>query len=187
VKRYAYCPVCGVPYPRRGAPAARPIVHRCASCGFEFWQNSKPAVGALIVRAEGSRHRVLLARRGIEPHKGMWDLPGGYLENGEAPADGLARELREELGADIAEPRFFAADIDEYPREDVAEDARFVLSLYYRCALVGEPTLTPADDVAEAAWFFLDDLPADIGFAAIRRALSALRRAMETGSGSPAG
>jgi len=187
VKRYSFCPVCGAPYPGIGFAVERQNLHRCAACGFEFWQNSKPTVGALIVRTEGNRHFVLLTRRGIEPHRGMWDLPGGYLDNGEAPVDGLAREIREELGADIAEPRFLVAGIDEYPREDVAEEARFVLGLYYRCELVGTPILVPADDVTEAAWFPLENLPVDIGFAANRRALAALRTALETGASSTAG
>jgi 8-oxo-dGTP diphosphatase len=45
--------------------------HDCTACGFEFWQNSKPTVSALIERTVGGETRLLLVRRAIEPYKGM--------------------------------------------------------------------------------------------------------------------
>ena len=130
----------------------------------------------------GGRESLLLARRGIEPYKGWWDLPGGFLDNGELPRDGLARELREELGvAPVAEPRLIGADIDEYPRDDIAEDARFVLSLYFLCELPPGARLSPADDVVEAAWFPLDALPAEIAFPVNRRFVEGLVESRRAG------
>ena len=181
MKRYSFCPVCGSPYPPAGSSAsAAPNLLWCPSCAFEFWQNSKPAVGALVVRVVDGRPQVLLTRRGIEPHKGMWDLPGGYLENGEEPEAGLARELQEELGTSIARPRLFTMGIDEYPRDDIAAEARFVLSIYYRCEIPADALLTAADDVAEAAWFPLGRPPAAMAFASNRRALEELCAALES-------
>jgi 8-oxo-dGTP diphosphatase len=116
---------------------------------------------------------VLLTRRGIDPYKGMWDLPGGFLDNGEQPLDGLARELREELGVTAVNQRLAGADVDEYPRDDIAEEARFVLGLFYRCDLEPGQRLVPADDVVEAAWFPLSALP-EIAFSINRRFLSGL-------------
>jgi NAD+ diphosphatase len=175
VKRYAYCPVCGAPLDRsRGASAEHGLL-TCDACDFNFWQNSKPAVAAVVIRAMGGEPHVLLTRRGIEPHKGMWDMPGGYLDNGEHPEHGLQRELAEELGTTALNPRFYAVDIDEYPRDDVAEEARFVLSLYYRCDIPPDAVLAPADDVAEAAWFAFSALPVAIAFPSNRRLLAALQ------------
>jgi 8-oxo-dGTP diphosphatase len=54
-------------------------------------------VGAVIVQAG----RVLLARRGNEPLKGHWTLPGGLLELGESLSDGVMREVREETGLNV--------------------------------------------------------------------------------------
>jgi 8-oxo-dGTP diphosphatase len=176
VKRYAHCPVCGAPYD--GSPRGTVAGHlmHCGACGFDFWQNSKPAVAAIVLRQAGGQAHVLLTRRGIEPYKGMWDLPGGYLNNGELPESGLARELAEELGTTPLRASFFCAEIDEYLRDDVAEEARFVLSLCYRCDLPADAVLTPADDVIEAAWFPLTALPDDIAFPANRRVLAALKK-----------
>ena len=183
MKRYAFCPVCGAPFDRsRGASAGHGMV-RCDACRFEFWQNSKPAVGAVAVSTIGGEPHVLLTRRGIEPHKGMWDLPGGYLDNGEHPEHGLLRELAEELGTTAANLRLCKVDINEYPRDDVAEEARFVLSLYYLCDIPPDADLSPADDVVEAAWFPLSALPDAIAFPAERRLLFALHKSAQAGGG----
>jgi ADP-ribose pyrophosphatase YjhB (NUDIX family) len=110
----------------------------------------------------------------------MWDCPGGFLENGELPEDGLARELQEELGIQVARPRLFSSGIDEYPRDDGAEEARFVLSLYYRCEMAPDARPAAADDVAEFTWFPLDEPPEGMAFASNRRALRELRSAWES-------
>jgi ADP-ribose pyrophosphatase YjhB (NUDIX family) len=186
VKRYAYCPVCGSAYPAPSPGAPTPGRLHCASCGFEFWQNSKPAVGAFILRVVGGLPEILLSRRGIEPHKGMWDCPGGFLENGELPEEGLAREMKEELGIVIGKPRLFTLGVDEYPRDDVAEEARFVLSLYYRCDLPPGAAPSAADDVAEVRWFPLNEPPRDMAFESNRRALHDLLKAWrEETAGKP--
>jgi len=120
-----------------------------------------------------------MTRRGIDPYKGWWDLPGGFLENGEKPLDGLLRELHEELGvAPLGVPTLLGADIDEYPRDDIAAEARFVLGLFYRCELAADAPLVPADDVVEAAWFPLDALPAEIAFPINRRFVEGLARSV---------
>ena len=174
MKHYSFCPVCGTPLERSGAEPAVRDLHTCVKCGFEFWQNSKPAVAALVLRMVDSVPHLLLARRSINPYKGMWDLPGGYLKNGEAPEEGLVREMREELGTTISAVRLFTTGIDEYPREDVAEEARFVLSLHYLCEIPADAPLKPDDDVSEAGWFALDALPREIAFATNRRSIAAL-------------
>ncbi|HEY9594392.1 MAG TPA: NUDIX domain-containing protein [Spirochaetia bacterium] len=176
MKKYSFCPVCGASLSRAAGEAA-PSVLLCPSCGFEFWQNSKPAVAAVVLDERDGRKSLLMTRRAIDPFKGWWDLPGGFLDNGEQPLDGLARELREELGVvPRGVPTLLGADIDEYPRDDMAEEARFVLSLFYRCELAEDARLSPADDVTEAAWFPLDALPSQIAFPIIRRFVESFGR-----------
>lgn len=119
----------------------------CAACGFEEWGNAAPAVEALVVR-DGC---VLLCRRGIEPHLGKWDLPGGFLEESEPPLDGLRRELREETGLEVEPGDFVGTAIERYERYSV-----LILS-WLAEAPRGEPRA--ADDVAELAWFAPGELP----------------------------
>ncbi len=174
MKKFSYCPVCGARLPDQPAGLNPVDVLVCARCDFHFWQGSKPAVGAILLRTVGGQRQVLLTKRGIEPYKGQWDLPGGFLANGELPVDGIFRELREELAVTVSNPRFFTAEIDQYNREDIAEQARFVLSLFYVCDVAPDATFTPADDVVEAAWFALEKLPAELAFDCNRRALGKL-------------
>jgi ADP-ribose pyrophosphatase YjhB (NUDIX family) len=70
----------------------------CDSCGFVLYRNPKVVVGA-VIEHEGT---VLLCRRAIDPRKGYWTIPAGYLELAESTADGARREAREEAGAEIA-------------------------------------------------------------------------------------
>jgi NAD+ diphosphatase len=144
---WSYCPRCA-------SPTERGTGHvRCPACGFVGWANSVPAVQGLVER-DG---RLLLARRAIDPGRGMWDIPGGILDEGEHPEDGLRRELREETGLDVEPGAFLGAWLDPY-------DGRTILGLTYEAvAPRGEPVA--ADDVAELQWFAPDELPAAEEFA----------------------
>lgn len=69
----------------------------CSNCQTIHYSNPRMVVGCLIVD-EG---KVLLARRGIEPRQGFWNLPCGYLENQETVQQGAKREVYEETGASV--------------------------------------------------------------------------------------
>jgi ADP-ribose pyrophosphatase YjhB (NUDIX family) len=141
------CPRCG----HELAPTHGPHL-RCPACGSSYWANSSPAVQGLLVR-DG---RVLIGRRKIEPRKGYWDLPGGFLEEGEKPLDGLRREFREETGLHVEPVEWVGAFVDPY-------DGAFVLGLTWTVEAEGEPVA--ADDVEELAWFGPDELPGEMAFA----------------------
>ncbi len=68
----------------------------CPACGHVHYENPRLIVGTL---PEDPRRGILLCRRAIEPRKGLWTLPAGFLENGEAMAMGARRETLEEAGA----------------------------------------------------------------------------------------
>ena len=101
--------------------------------------------------------RLLLTRRAVDPDKGRWDLPGGFLEEAEHPLDALRRELLEETGLEIEPGEFVCATIDRYGNEP---GAQATLNLVWSARVVGgEPA--PADDVAELGWFGPDSLPGE--------------------------
>src|SRR5437763_12232462 len=70
----------------------------CAECGFVLYDNPKIVVGSVARWGD----RILLCRRAINPRRGFWTLPAGYLELNEATAEGARREAFEEALADIA-------------------------------------------------------------------------------------
>jgi len=104
---FRYCPKCG-------AAALRFLgrkLLRCEACGFELFLNAAAAVAGLIF---DEQERLLLIQRGREPGKGLWDLPGGFTDPGESAEDALRREVREELGLEIAGVRYLASFPNEY-------------------------------------------------------------------------
>jgi ADP-ribose pyrophosphatase YjhB (NUDIX family) len=123
----------------------------CPGCGSKYWANSAPAVEGVLER-DG---KVLLGRRKHEPRRGYWDVPGGFLEEGEEPLVGLKRELREETGIEVEPVEWLGAHLDPY-------DNYFVLGLSWLVRGEGEPVA--ADDVDELAWFAPNELPAEMAF-----------------------
>ena len=70
----------------------------CPDCGYVAYENPKLVAGAVVSVGD----RILLCRRAIEPRKGFWTLPAGYLELHETPEEGARREAWEEACARIA-------------------------------------------------------------------------------------
>jgi 8-oxo-dGTP diphosphatase len=123
-------------------------------------------VGAIVL---GPERRVLLVRRAHDPYGGKWDVPGGFLEEGEAPLDGLRRELREETGLEVEPGRFVDALLDRY---GTGEDAATTLNMYWEATVAGGEA-EAGDDAAEVRWFPRDELPPEdeIGFPNVRELL----------------
>ncbi|HEV2754189.1 MAG TPA: NUDIX domain-containing protein [Actinomycetota bacterium] len=146
---FRFCPVDGTALEEPDKDGGT----RCPSCGRSWYRNSSPVVGCVIVRGG----RALATVRGIEPHKGKLDMPGGFLLNGEDPLDGLKREIREELGIEI---EVDASDLVQMAPHVYAHEDDFNLALGFRARWVsGE--VTPADDVADVRWVSpgeIDDL-----------------------------
>jgi len=111
----------------------------------EFPETPLLGVGA-VVENEG---RVLLVRRGNEPLKGDWSLPGGLLEVGEALPDGVVREVREETGL-IVEPVELIELLDRIHRDGKRVRYHYVIADYL-CRVVGG-TLQAGSDADAAQW-----------------------------------
>ena len=161
---WQYCPRCAARVKVGGGRV------KCPVCGFAAYAHSDPTACALCVDEHG---RLLLTRRAREPEKGKWDLPGGFLGEGEHPLDALRRELLEETGLEIEPLDFVGVWMDRYGD---AEDAPATLNMYWTARVVGgEPH--PADDVSELRWFSPDELPQDeeIAFRNVAPAIQAWR------------
>ena len=93
-----YCQTCGQPLVERQVKGERRTRFQCDDCGFIHYMNPR-VIAAVIVEHGG---RVLLQQRAMEPGAGLWTFPGGFLEIGETPAEGAAREAKEEVGLNVA-------------------------------------------------------------------------------------
>lgn len=145
---------------------------RCPACGFVGYANSAPCAVALV---EDDRGRLLLGRRAIEPYRGYWDTPGGYLLEHEHPLDGLRRELREETGLEIEPAGFLGVWMDWYGDGPAANST---LNMVWRVEVAGGELLA-ADDMAELSWFHRDELPPpqELAFTLLPSVLAAWREA----------
>lgn len=107
-----------------------------------------------------------MTKRGIEPAKGCWDIPGGFCLPGELPEVAARRELLEETGLEIEIRSLQGIYMDEY-----ADGGAPTMNFYYVAEVAGG-TLCAADDAAEVAWFRADQLPEEIAFAHEQRVLA---------------
>lgn len=126
----------------------------CPECGFVDYANPKPTASALVLDDEG---RIMFSRRARDPAAGKFDLPGGFVEEGEHPLDCVHRELREEAGIGLRDTEFFGVFMDWY---GVGKRLVSTLNLYWS-ARIADGTPTPADDVAELRFFAPDEVPRD--------------------------
>ena len=161
---WKHCPVCATPVePEDGRV-------ECPECGFVTYAHSMPTASAAVGDGEG---RVLLSKRAQDPAAGKWDLPGGFIEEGEHPLECLSRELLEEAGITLTDQQLLGIWMDRY---DYRGRVVATLNVYY-AARIAEGTPVPADDVVELRWFAPDEVPtAELAFEHITEVLSAWRR-----------
>ena len=145
----------------------------CAQCGHVDYQNPKIIVGSVVVH-DG---RVLLCRRAIEPRRGFWTLPAGYLELGETAEEGAAREALEEAGARIV----FEGLLAIYSISRIGQ-----VQLIFRAGFAdpAAPAFAAGPESEAVGLFAWQDIPwADLAFPSVRWALTA----WQAGHGAPLG
>lgn len=143
-----YCPRCGSPHflPQKDHS------FKCGSCEFHFFTNSAAAVAALIIN---EKKELLLTVRGIEPDKGMLDLPGGFVERNESAEEALIREVREELGLEIEDYRYFVS----YPNEYVFSGFKvYTTDLAFICTVRDFQGMKAQDDVSSFVFIKKEDV-----------------------------
>lgn len=143
----------------------------CNRCGFIDYQNPRLVVGSVVswTTAEGE-HLILLARRAIEPSRGLWGLPAGYLETNESLEEGARREAMEEAGVEIELDALLA--ICEIPH---ISQIQFV----FRGALAS-PRHAAGPESLEVRLFAWRDIPWDsLAFPTIRSVLLQWRSTLQ--------
>jgi len=112
------------------------------------------AVDGVVLRGSGDIREILLVERGRDPFKGIWALPGGFIEKGETAEEAVLREIREETGVDceIKTLASVASKPDRDPRGHT-------ISIIYFLEPKGDGKPRGGDDASDARWFELDGLP----------------------------
>ena len=133
----------------------------CSTCGFIDYVNPRIVVGTVAHVGD----RILLCRRAIEPRKGYWTLPAGFLEQGESLEDGARREAREEAEAELEIEALLA--VYSIPRISQVQ-------VMYRARLLNTPK--PGPESLEVALLRWDEIPwKELAFPSVKWALEAFR------------
>ena len=121
--------------------------HVCGNCGRIHYSNPRVIVGCVPIW-DG---KIMIARRNIEPRKGLWNLPSGFLENGETVEEGALRELHEETKATGTIVRLHA--IYNLPHANRVY-VHFLVQLH-------SPHFELTPESSEIAFFAADEIPFD--------------------------
>lgn len=144
----------------------------CEECGFIDYVNPRIIVGA-VVRHED---KILLCRRSIEPRAGYWTLPAGFMETGESPEQGAAREAEEEACATIA----ITSLLGIYAIPRISQ-----VHLIYRAHLL-DPSVRAGEETLEVALVRFEDVPwRDLAFPNVKMALEHDRMIEEEVASAP--
>lgn len=147
-----FCPYCG-----RGL-SSREIEEKerlyCAACDRVIWKNADPVSAVVVQKGD----KILFVKRGIEPGKGKWSLPAGFLEYKENPDEGALRELEEETG--------LKADKKDLELVDALNMERFsgervVATVYSTDYENVEGNLKASDDAEKAEFWSIEKLRED--------------------------
>lgn len=145
IDEFRFCPHCGHGVEKRLLKNGEPHRHVCGQCGTVHFHGPKLAAGVVFLH-EG---KLVLSRRDIEPGKGLWSYPGGFVERGERVSDAARREAREEVHADVEIDGLLG--VYSYPATEVA------IVVYYGRNRGVAPK--PGDEVQEVQLFSPDEIP----------------------------
>ena len=135
----------------------------CPDCDYVAYENPKVVVG-VVATWEG---KLLLCKRAIEPRRGYWTLPAGFMETGESPEEGAAREAWEEARANLEIVDLLAL----YSLRHISQ-----LQLFYRARLLS-PDVSAGPESEEVGLFAFDRLPSrDLAFPSVAWAIEHFQR-----------
>ena len=152
-----FCPLCAGALGRAPVPPDQREQAVCAACGFVFYLNPKVVAGT-IPEQDG---RILLTRRSINPGRGLWTFPGGFVDFGESVTDAAMRETFEETGLKVDLTGLLS--VYTYPAAPVI--------IVYKARVIGG-TLTTCDENDALEWVAPSDIPWEqLAFPSTREAL----------------
>lgn len=103
-----FCSECAQPVSFVVPPDDTRPRYVCGQCGVIHYQNPKMVVGSIPVWQRDGETQILLCKRAIEPRRGYWTLPAGFMENNETTSEAARRETLEEAGARLELHQLFS-------------------------------------------------------------------------------
>ena len=143
------CPYCGEKLGEKHVEEEDRLY--CSDCDRVIWRNAEPVAAVIVRKGE----EILLVKRGIEPGKGEWSLPAGFLELEENPSEAAVRELEEETGLDAAPDQLEFVDalnIERFPGQ------RLVATVYTVDFEDISGKVSAGDDAEEASFWRVGNL-----------------------------
>lgn len=142
-----FCHFCGHRLSRRQIEGRSRLF--CENCNIPIYENPVPATCMVTV---DDRDRVLLVKRSVDPKKGWWCLPGGFMELRETPEGAALRELREETGLTGEIERLLGVAANNSSQYDTVLMMGFLVRSFSGSLIAG-------DDADDAQWFAGSALP----------------------------
>lgn len=156
---FKYCPQCGSAHFEENNEKSK----RCADCGFVYYFNPSAATVAFILN---QKEELLVCRRGKEPAKGTFDLPGGFLDMYETGEQGVAREVLEETGLEVIKTNYLFSIPNTYLYSGFLVHT---LDQFFLCKVKDDSGLRAMDDVSESFWIPISEVhPEDFGLDSVR-------------------
>lgn len=125
----------------------------CQDCSLNFYRNSASAAAAVIVN---KNNEILLTIRGIEPHKGKLDLPGGFVDPGESLEQAVVREVKEELNLEVKSIKYIGSAPNTYFYSGITV---FTTDVGFFCEVEGYENIKPQDDISGYMFYKPDEIP----------------------------
>ena len=140
-RTHRFCGRCGA----ETVPGPTDLAKKCPRCGMLFYPRLSPAVIVLVRRG----NRILLARSPGFP-SGMYSVLAGFVEPGESIEETIGREIREEVGVEVENVRYFGSQPWPFPNS---------LMIGFTANYAGGELRTQQSEIEDAGWYLADDLP----------------------------
>ena len=161
---FNFCPSCASKH--FGFPENRRFL--CFDCGFTYYNNIATAV-AIVLTFED---KILFTVRHVDPEKGKWDLPGGFVDPNETAETAACREIEEELGITIpaSSLRYLTSCPNDYLYKNVPYRT---LDMFYQCELSHDQiSIAAPDEIELVFWVNRSEIILEnIGFTSIRKVI----------------
>ncbi|MGL4423781.1 MAG: NUDIX hydrolase [Gemmataceae bacterium] len=164
-QQFQFCPTCSI---RLNPAGVNPL--SCPGCQFTFYFNPTVAAAGFIFNPQGE---VILLRRAKDPGRGLFTIPGGFIDAGETAEAALRREVQEEVGLPIENIQFVLSWPNRYSYKNVTYD---VCDLIFRATTPAPELAQPLDGAEAIVWRSLGTIdPAELAFPSVVAARNLLR------------